>query len=80
MRINAPEYARGDKPLPVTLEVDSAPEVAKLELLVGTAPNDRSPVVADLTLPIATARAKVARYRFDPPGRVRQLFPAARSL
>jgi hypothetical protein len=73
VRVNAPEYARGDKPLPVALEVDSAPEGAKLELLVGTAKDDRSPVVADLALPIATARAKVARYRFDPKGETLEL-------
>ena len=68
VRVNAVEYAPGTKPLPVTLEVDDAPTGAKLELLVGTAANDSSPVRADLTLPIATARARVVKYRFDPKG------------
>lgn len=73
VRIEAPEYARGDKPLAVALEVDDAPEGAKLELLVGTAKDAKSPVVADLTLPIATARARAARYRFDAKGETLEL-------
>ncbi len=68
VRVKAVDYAPGTEPLPVTLEVDNPPEGAKLELLVGTAPDDKSPVVADLALPIATARAKVAKMRFDPKG------------
>ncbi len=68
VRVHAVTFAPGTEPLPVTLEVDNPPEGATLELLVGTAKDDDSPVVADLTLPIATARAKVATMRFDPKG------------
>lgn len=73
VRIEAPEYARGDKPLAVALEVDDAPSGAKLELLVGTAKDAKAPVVADLTLPIATARARGARFRFDAKGETLEL-------
>jgi len=73
VRIEAPGYARGDKPLAVALEVDDAPEGAKLELLVDTAKDTKSPVVADLTLPIATARARGARFRFDAKGETLEL-------
>jgi hypothetical protein len=73
LRVNAPEYARGDKPLPVTLEVDNAPDGAKLELLVGTAAGETAPIAADLTLPVATARNKLVRYRFDAKGETLEL-------
>jgi hypothetical protein len=68
VRVNTVAFAPGTDPLPVSLEVDNPPQGAKLELLVGTAKNDDSPVVADLTLPIATARARVVKMRFDPKG------------
>jgi hypothetical protein len=71
--VDAPEYARGDVPLPVTLEVDNAPTGSRLELLIGTAKDAASPVSADLMLPIATARARVVRFRFDPKGEAFEL-------
>ena len=73
VRVNTVAFASGTVPLPVTLEVDNPPEGAKLELLVGTAKDDALPVVADLTLPIATARAKVVKMRFDPKGEAFEL-------
>jgi hypothetical protein len=60
--------ATGTAPLPVTLEVDNAPPGATLELLVGTAKDDSSPVIADLTHPVPTAKDIVARLNFDPKG------------
>jgi hypothetical protein len=77
VRVKAPEYAPGNVPLPVTLEVDNPPTGAKLELLVGTAKSAASPIAADLTLPIATARAKLVKLRFSPKG---DLFELAGSL
>ncbi|MCI0704319.1 MAG: carboxypeptidase-like regulatory domain-containing protein [Planctomycetia bacterium] len=68
VRVKADLFAPGSIPLPVALEVDNAPEGAKLEFLVGTAQDEKSPVVADLTLTIPTARAKIAKIRFDPKG------------
>lgn len=73
VRVNAVEYAPGNVPLPVTLEVDNPPTGAKLELLVGTAKDNASPVSADLTLPIPTARARVVKFRFDPKGETFEL-------
>jgi hypothetical protein len=68
VRVAAPGYARGDVPLPVTLEVDNAPAGGKLELLIGTAKDNASPVIADLTHSIATARKREVKLRFDPNG------------
>ena len=68
VRVKALDYASGTVPLPVALEVDNAPEGARLELLVGTAKDAASPVNADRTFLIATARQKLARLRFDPKG------------
>jgi len=68
VRVKAVGFAEGTKSLPVTLEVDNPPEGAKLEFVVGRAKADESPIVADLTLPIATARARSVKYRFDAKG------------
>jgi len=68
VRVKTAEFASGTVPLLVTLEVDNAPEGAKLELLVGTAADDNSPVVADRRVSFPTAREKVAKLRFDMKG------------
>ncbi|MBN9118076.1 MAG: carboxypeptidase regulatory-like domain-containing protein, partial [Planctomycetes bacterium] len=68
VRVKAVKFAEGTKPLPVTLEVDNAPEGARLELVVGTEKGAKEPIAADRTLSIATARAKEVRYRFDSKG------------
>jgi hypothetical protein len=68
VRLKVVPVATGTAPLPVTLEVDNAPPGATLELLVGTAKDKDSPVSADLTLPIPTAKDVAARLKFDPKG------------
>jgi hypothetical protein len=65
VRVKVEPVATGTKPLPVTLEVDNAPPDATLEFLIGTAKDDDSPVVADLIMPIPTAKDVAARVKFD---------------
>jgi hypothetical protein len=68
VRVNVAPVATGTEPLPVTLEVDNAPPGATLEFLIGTAVDKKSPIVADLTMPIPTAKEIAAHVKFDPKG------------
>jgi hypothetical protein len=68
VRVKVVPFAKGTTPLPVTLEVDNPSPGATLELLIGTAQDDHSPVVADLTMPIASAKDIAAWLKFDPKG------------
>lgn len=68
VELKVEHIATGTKPLPVTLEVDNAPPGSTLEFVIGTARDMKSPVDADLTLPIPTAKAIAARLKFDPKG------------
>ena len=68
VEVKVEHIATGTKPLPVTLEVDNAPPGATLEFVIGTEKDPNSPVEADLTLPIPTAKAIAARVKFDPKG------------
>jgi hypothetical protein len=68
VRVKAEPVSTGTKPLPVTLEVDNAPPGASLEFVIGSTTHRWAPVVADLTMPIPTAKAVAARVKFDPKG------------
>lgn len=56
VRVRAPEFASGIKPLPVRIEADNAPEGSKLELRLGTYVEDR--FVTDASKTIDTPRER----------------------
>jgi hypothetical protein len=68
VQVKVDPVATGTAPLPVTLEVDNAPPGATLQFVIGTARDDQSPVAADLTMAIPTAKEIAARLKFDPKG------------
>lgn len=68
VQVKIDPFATGTKPLPATLEVDNAPPGSSLEFAIGTADDEDSPVVPDLTLPIATPKDVSVRLKFDPKG------------